>query len=224
MLTLCTHSFIPISQYRDEILAENPEMMEEYLAEVERMQVAGQEEQDRLLQEMERLEAELASATAADKSSAGGAAAFINSSSNNNSKKADKTTPTSETIAEETTTGGTENEKTTAGADIVDQILDEDDFVQQVLADEESAAAAATAPQPVTTATVLKESVQEMLDKFLPKPTQVLIGKVLMKLKDDGLQFAKFLQRQMNAILGQIAKKIEEKQKGAKENAAKELQ
>ena len=45
---------------REEILEQNPELMAEYLAEVERMKAAELDERQRLLREIEQLEGEIA--------------------------------------------------------------------------------------------------------------------------------------------------------------------
>lgn len=201
-------------------MAENPELMEEYTAERDRMMAAEKTENERLLKEKERLEAEIAAAGGDGASSKGGAFGV---------KKDSKPEAPSEPVVE-ASSGSSASESASAepaepeedvGADLVSEIL------------EESSAPVLNLPKPLQDAIdkvwpqlksklKLPPAVMEKVDMVLPKPTRVLIGKVLIRIRDDGLQLLKFLHRQGKALLGKIIEKLEERKaaKAAEASAA----
>jgi hypothetical protein len=210
-INLCIFAHQSFCTSREEILAENPELMEEYVEERDRMIAAEKAENERLLAEKDRLEAELESAGKGGSSSSSGGAFGVG-----NKQKA-----TPEPVAKE--------KKVVAGASVEDPVAesetvtaaddagtepvvddDDDDLVNQV--------ESSTSSSPLLNFK-LPQAVTEVIDKILPKPTQVIIGKVLIRIRDDGWQLLKFLKRQAVALLGKVLKKVEEA-KAAKAAAA----
>jgi len=254
---------LEVQEQMEEILAENPELLEEYKEERDRMMAAEQTENERLLQEKDRLEAEIADATEATGSgstagsTAGGAFGVGKSETTKDKPVVAATTAepvvTSQPIVAATADATT---KTTAAAvdddaDLLNEVLEESSKSKNKLLEEPSTSttsmAASTSEEPpllpkaltdvidkVTTVMdkilalpqvqqvveKIKPKVQHVVDQVLPKPAQVLIRKVLIRIKDDGLQVLKFAVRQLKVVFGQIRNQLAERKAAKEEEAA----
>lgn len=203
--TRCLHVFFLC--YRDEVLDQNPELMAEYLAEVERMKAAELAEQERLLRQIEQLEGELAAATDTPSSDASVGSAFgvqkvaasqdTDGTVNNMTKDEATLSELIETPAAETITSSPNDEEIENTSDVDQGSFIDDDSTTKQIAE--------------TSSQQLPPAIQAVLDKYVPPNVQILIRNFWIKIQQDVKQLVKLQIRLVKAFIGHVAQRIEER-------------
>lgn len=201
---------LAVQAQMDEVLDQNPELMAEYLAEVERMKAAELAEQERLLRQIEQLEGELAAATDTPSSDVSVGSAFgvqkvaasqdSDGTVNNITKDEATLSELIETPAGETITSSP-NDKEIENTSDVDQgsFIDDDSTTKQI---------AETSSQSQRR---LPPAIQAVLDKYVPPNVQILIRNFWIKIQQDVKQLVKLQIRLVKAFVGHVAQRMEER-------------